>query len=184
VRWVAARLALPLLVPALLVLALVAACDGSATNPPPVASPSAASGAQPPGPAVGATREAIAAALGARRVILQDPPVPYRPAEPASIAAVPRAVYQAVLPADSSHGYIVVYDFRTDAAALAGGRAMAAYVGSPVGRVNFPLGTRFIVRQLGSTVVFYTDLADSPDAQAPDVAEALTTIGTEVPVPS
>ena len=143
------------------------------------ASPSTAAA----GSAVTAARAAIAAALGGRHVILQDPQVPYRPAEPASLSAVSRAVYQAVLPRDADHGYIVVYDFGTDATARQGGQALADYVGSPVGRVNFPLGTRFHVRQLGSTVLFYADLPDSPDRQAGDVADAIATIGTEVSVP-
>jgi hypothetical protein len=165
---------------AILVLAACAGTDRPATP----ARTATASDGRTAGPAVARTREAIALALGGRSVQLQDPPVPYRPAEPAALAAVPRAVYQAVLPADPAHGYIVVFDLPDEAAARAAAEAQAAYVGSPVGRVQFPTGTRFIVRQLGSTVIFYADPPDSPDDQAPDVADALRALGTEITVPS
>ncbi len=177
----AARVSRRLLV-AIVTIFLLAGCAGPTGS----ASPSRAAVSAPPttGPAAAGTRAAIADALGARRVQLQDPPVAYRPAEPPAVAGVPRAVYQAVLPDDPAHGYIVVYELPTPAQAAAVAEAQAAYVGSPVGRVQFAVGTQFVVRQLGSTVIFYADPPDSPDEQAPDVAEALRSVGTEVSVPS
>jgi hypothetical protein len=136
------------------------------------------------GPAVASTRAAIEAALGDRQVQLTDPQQPYRPAEPPPIAALPRGVFQAVLPDDPAHGYIVVYELPSETAALEAAEAQAAYVGSSVGRVQFPVGTQFVVRVLGRTVIFYADPPESPDDQAGDVVEALRTVGREVPVPA
>jgi hypothetical protein len=162
---------------------VVAACAGtSGTALAPTAAPPAPGSTV--GPAVDSTRAAIEAALGSRQVQLTDPQQPYRPAEPPAVAGVPRAVYQAVLPDDPAHGYIVVYELPNEAAATAAAEAQAAYVGSSVGRVQFPFGTQFVVRVVGRTVVFYADPPDSPDDQAPDVVEALETVGREVVVPA
>jgi hypothetical protein len=170
------------------VLALVAALGAGGCGAPGRPTPPAASATQPApatlSPAVDRTRAAIERALGGRQVQLRDPQVPYRPAEAPAIAGVPRAVYQAVLPDDPSHGFIVVYDLPTEAAAHAAGEAQAAYVGSSVGRVQFPTGTQFVVRVVGSTAIFYAEPPDSPDDQLDDVAEALRTVGTEMPVPA
>ncbi len=128
-------------------------------------------------------REVVEAALGTRRVVVDEPQVPYRPAETAAFAAARRTVLQAVLPDDPAHGYIAIYEFADPTAAAAAAAEQAAYVGSAVGRVQFPTGTQFVIRVLGSTVVFYASPPESPDEQEADVVTALRTIGTEVPVP-
>jgi hypothetical protein len=179
---VAARVRRASSVAALAAAFLVTACagtSGTAQAPTPVpATPAATVGA-----AAASTRQVIEAALGQRQVQLQDPQQPYRPAEPPAIAALPRAVYQAVLPDDPAHGYIVVYELPTEDVATRAAEAQAAYVGSSVGRVQFPVGTQFVVRVVGRTVVFYADPPESPDDQAADVVEALGTVGREVTVP-
>ena len=69
--------------------------------------------------AVGQTRAEIASALAEHQLQLVDSQVPYRPAEGPILANAPRAVYQAVLPADPTHGYSVVYELRDTARATA-----------------------------------------------------------------
>ena len=179
------RVGAPVVAVGLLAVGLIAAaCGGtSGTARPPTTRPSVVPAATT-GQAVAQTRTAIEQALGSRQVLLQDPATPYRPGEAPLIARVPRDVYQAVLPQDPTHGYIVVYEFPDERTAQAGAEAQAAYVSSAVGRVQFAFGTQFVVRQLGRTVIFYADPPESPDAQAPDVAEALRTVGTEITVPS
>jgi hypothetical protein len=171
-----------LAVAGLAVAVLSAGCGG--TSPP----RSSAVASQPAGPTAGpaaaAARAAIEQALGARSVQLEEPQVSYRPGEAAAVATAPRRVLRAILPDDPTHGFIVVYELPTEAAATSAAEAQAAYVASAVGRVQFPFGTQFVVRRLGRAVIFYADPADSPDDQASDVAEALRTVGTEVVVPS
>lgn len=134
--------------------------------------------------AVAQTRALIVAALGDRSLQLADPQVPFRPPESSLVAAAPRAVYQVVLPDDRNHGFISVYEFTDAAAAGVAGRQLADYLGSGPGRVQFPLDTRFVVRQVGTTIVFFTwSPASSTDARTADVQPALETLGTPIPVP-
>lgn len=160
--------------------ATVAACAGS-----PVASAAPAS----PTPqvsvsgAIDLARGQIQAALGGLRVELQVPQQPYRPAESPSMANAARAVFQAVLPEDPGHGYVVVYEFADPSSAAAAGADQARYVVTGPGRVQFPFGTQFVIRQLDTTVIFYSWVpGSSPDPQAPDVAAALASIGRPIPV--
>jgi hypothetical protein len=134
--------------------------------------------------AVAETRAAIAAALAAKSLQLDDPTVPFRPAESLSLAAAPRAVYQVPLPNDPGHGYISVYEFPDASSAATAGQEQAAYVGSGPGRVQFPPDSRFVIRQLGTTIVFYAwSPENSPDAHTPDIQPALETLGTAIAVP-
>ncbi|MFL5680276.1 MAG: hypothetical protein ACJ77B_06715 [Chloroflexota bacterium] len=153
--------------------------SSTVTFPPESFGPSAATTG-----AVATTRAAIAAALGTKNLQLDDPKVPYRPPEAASFAAARRAVFQAVLPNDQSHGFISVYEFTDPASAAAAGGEEARYLGSGPGRVNFPPDTRFVMRQLGTTVLLYAWSPDnSPDPRTKDIQPALETIGTPIAVP-
>ena len=158
----------------------LAACAGVSTGPssPPSPTPQVSlSGA------VDLARGQIQAALGARQVQVETPQQPYRPAESPSMAGASRAVLQAVLPQDPTHGYIVVYAFPDPSSAAAAGADQARYVATGPGRVQFPFGTQFVIRQLDTTVIFYSWVpGSSPDPQAPDVAAALQTIGRGIPV--
>jgi hypothetical protein len=134
--------------------------------------------------AVAATLAELTRVLGANRLQVVVPQVPYRPGEARELAAAPRAVVQVILPDDPTHGYISVYDFPTDAAAREAADAQATYVASGPGRVQFPPDTRFTIRQLASTVVFYAwSPGSTTDELAPEIEPVLRTIGTEVPVP-
>jgi hypothetical protein len=134
--------------------------------------------------AVTATRAALAAALAAKGLQLSDPKVPFRPPESALFAAAPRAVYQVVLPGDPGHGFVSVYEFPDTAAAATAGRQQADYVASGPGGVQFPVDTRFVIRQLGTTIIFYAwSPPNSPDPRAADIQPALETLGMQIAVP-
>ena len=165
--------------------ALLAGCGVGAGRGAPVTFPPQSFGAAgSPTPAIGQARSAVTAALGAVGIIVDDPQAPYRPAETPRFAGAPRTVIQAVLPQDPERGLISIYGFVDPATAAQAAREQAEYIASPVGRVQFPTGTQFTIRQFGSAVVFYSEVpGSSTDPQAPDVAEALRTVGQEVEVP-
>lgn len=153
---------------------------GALTFPPQSFGPSGATTTA----AVAETRAAIAAALGARSLQLGEPKVPFRPPEAPRFAGAPRAVYQVQLPDDAAHGFISVYEFTDAPSAATAATEQANYVGSGVGRVQFPPDTRFVIRQLGTTVVFYTwSPSNSPDTRTSDIEVALDTLGVAIAVP-
>ena len=156
-----------------------ASVDPPATFPPTTFGPGEATGAD-----VAATRAELARAFGALSLQLADPQVPHRPAESTAFAAARRAVFQVVLPDDAAHGFVSVYEFADLAAATAAGRDQAAYVASGPGRVQFPPDSRFVIRQVGRTVVFFAwSPLNSPDRRTGDIQTALETVGTGIPVP-
>ena len=129
-------------------------------------------------PAVLQTRALIAAALAPLQIQLADAKTPFRPGESPRVAAAPRAVYQAVLPTDPGGGQIVVYEFRDTGAAVDAGNELAGYLGTGSGKVQFPVDVRFTIREIGTTLVFYTWApSTSPDPGSPRVADALATLG-------
>jgi hypothetical protein len=166
---------------ALVVLALLAAgCSGAATPPPapdPTPRPTIS-------PAVAATGVQLDRALRARGILLQPTELAVRPGEPPSFATVPRTAFRALLPDDPSGGLIVVYELADPAAAAAAAAELAAHVTSGPGRVQYPPDTRHVLRQAGSTVVFFPwSPASAADPRTADVAAAVATVGTEVPLP-
>ena len=162
--------------------ALLASCVGGApaartSGPLPTAQPSAS-------PAVEATLAQLDAALRARGLVVEPTLTAVRPAEPPSFAGVARWPFHAVLPDDPAGGYLVIYEFPAPALAADGGRDLAAYISSGPGRVQFAPDIRFVLRQVGSTLVFYPwSPASSPDRRTPDLAAALASVGSEVPIP-
>ena len=136
-------------------------------------------------PAVNQTRIELVRALGVHNLVLTDTRAPVRPAEASLLAAAPRAVYQVILPKDPSHGYIVVYEFPDPGSAAAAAAQQQAYLATGPARVQTPLGTVSIIRQVGSTVVLYDWLpAGSPDDSTPGIQAALETLGVGFPVAS
>jgi hypothetical protein len=128
--------------------------------------------------AVGQTRQAIAAALGPYRLQLDDADRPFRPSESRLTADAPRAVYQVVLPEDLDSGYIVAYEFRDADAARDAGNDLAGYLGTGAGRVAYPVDAQHTIRQLGTTLIFYTySPSTSSDPGSAKIAEALATLG-------
>jgi hypothetical protein len=170
----------------LALVAIVAGCGTGASVTRPATFPPATFG---PGEATGAdvevTQVQLVEALGAMSLRLTIPQVPHRPGEGAAFAAAPRAVFQVVLPEDPVHGFISVYQFADDAAATAAGRDQATYIASGPGRVQFPPDARFVLRQLGPTVVFFVwSPANSSDPRTPNIQKALESVGTGIPVGS
>jgi len=123
--------------------------------------------------------------LGQLGIQVQRPQTPYRPGESPTLATAPRIVLQAITPDDPTHGYIMVYDLGSTGAADTSAREYASYLGSGVGRVQFPTGTKFVLQRIGSTLIFYSWTPGGPDDQgAAAIARSLQSIGDAVPVPS
>jgi hypothetical protein len=160
---------------------LLAGCGiGASTVPIPTAVPSPS---QVVSAGVNATAGQVTAALRTTGIVAGPAIVPYRPAESPLLAAAPRVVLQAILPGDDAHGFIAIYDFADAAGAYAAGTEMADYLASGPGRIQFPNDAKHVIRQVGSTVVFYTwSPATSPEAEAATVATALETLGLEIPI--
>lgn len=136
-------------------------------------------------PAVGPTVAAVTQALGDAGLQVASAQVAHRPPESPDLAVIPRWTLQVDLPAEPTHGFITIYDLADARAAQAAGEAQAAYVASGPGRAQFPEDTRFAIRRLGSTVVFYSwSPGSGDDPRAPEVIPALERVGTEIPVPN
>jgi hypothetical protein len=134
-------------------------------------------------PAVAQTRGELARVLGEQNLILADTISPYRPPESASLASAPRAVYQVTLPADPTGGYIVVYEFGDTAGAAAAAAELQAYLATGPGAVQSPQGTAHVIRQVGTTVVYYGWIpGETKDPGSADIQAALETLGTGFPV--
>lgn len=166
---------------AIVLLALVAgkaAAPGSPTFPPVGAT------TRPAGAAAAATLSVVEAALATEGLQTEVAQRPYRPAEAARLAAAPRVVLRAILTQDPDHGRILIYEFLTPNDATVAATEQAAYVASGVGRVQFATDTQFILRVVGSTVVFYAWVpGSSPDPATSQISLALGTIGLEVRIP-
>jgi hypothetical protein len=90
-----------------------------------------------------------------------------------------------LLPNDPSKGFIVVYEFADPDRAAAAAAQEQAYLATGPGRVQRPLGNVSIIRQVGSTVVFYEWLPEGAlDDSAAGIETALETLGIGFPVPS
>jgi hypothetical protein len=128
--------------------------------------------------AVDQTRTAIAAALATESLQVSESTRAYQTAEPPALASAPRRVYQVTLADDPDGGFVVVYEFRDAAAAVDAGHALAGYLGTGAGRIQFPIDSRYSIRQLGTTLIFYTWApSTSPDPDSAAIAEALDTLG-------
>jgi hypothetical protein len=161
---------------------LVAACTGA--SPGDRTSAPLATALPPVSPAVLATLAQVDGALGAAGLIRESTRTTIRPAEPPAFAGIARWPFRAVLPDDPAGGYFLVYEFADPALAADGGRDLAAYVTSGPGRVQYAPDVRFVLQQVGSTLVFYPwSPASSPDPKTPIVATALATVGSGVAIP-
>ena len=137
-----------------------------------------------PSVAVQTTLVQLDAALRSAGLVLESTLTTVRPAEPPSFATVARWPFHAILPTDPAGGYLVIYEFADVALAADGGRDLAAYITSGPGRVQFPPDVRYVLRQVGSTLVFYPwSPASSPDPKTADLAAAIASVGSGVPIP-
>jgi hypothetical protein len=134
-------------------------------------------------PAVDETRAELVRVLAAQSLVLSDTQTPVRKAESPLMAAAPRAVYQVVLPKDPNKGFVVVYEFADPGLAATAAAEQQAYLGTGPGRVQTPQGTVTLIRQVGSTVVFYDWLpAAAQDPSAAGIQTALEGLGVGFPV--
>jgi hypothetical protein len=163
---------------------VVAGCGGPAD--PGLTFPVASIGpAMTVSPAVNQTRIELVRVLAAHQLVLTDTQAPVRPPEAPLLTAAPRAVYQVILPKDPQKGYIVVYEFTDPSLAAAAATEEQAYLATGPARVQSPLGTVTIIRQVGATIVLYAWLpAGAQDDSAPAIQTALETLGIGFPVPN
>jgi hypothetical protein len=168
----------------LLVGALVGACSAGSSGT--VQAPGASIGpTRTVGPAVAQTRADLVRALGTKNLVLQDSQAPFRPPEDGQFTTTPRALYQVILPQAPTEGFIVVYEFGDPVAASEAATAQATYLASGPAKVQSPLGAQHVLRLVGSTVVLYSWVPNGvEDPRQPDIAVALESLGTGVPVPS
>jgi hypothetical protein len=183
-RGSANRRALGLALLAVLVIVVLGALVGGGAPPGGATFPPAGATTGVAGGAAAVTRGEVARAHATAGLQVEDAARTYRPAEAPAFATAPRIVVRAVLAGDPDRGLIVIYEFLDPAAATAAAEAQAAYVASGVGRVQFPNETRFVIRVLGSTAVFYAwSPAVATDPGAAAIAAALEAVGVGVAVP-
>ncbi len=170
-----------LLVAHLVVALVLAGCGFAASE---AVSPTATPTALPSVPtSIALTASEVEAALRRVGIGLIRPQTPFRPGESTALMDAPRAVYQAVLNDDPDHGFIVIYDFGDAATAYAAGQEMAVYLASGPGRVQFPIDVHAVLREVGTTLVFFTwSPAGAVDPRTGDVETALDTVGQGIPV--
>ncbi len=130
-----------------------------------------------------AAQREVDRALGTIGLFSVVPRVPYRPAEAPRFAAAPRTVLEVSVPDVGASEHISIYEFPDAQTAAVAAREQAAYVASPVGRVQFPTGTDFTIRQLGSTILLYTFLPQAGLGRSNEIAEVLRGLGTVIEVP-
>lgn len=171
------------LIAGMLAAALAVAGCGIAARGGPVQSPIATPIPSVP-VAIDQTRVQLEGAFRAAGYFLERADDPFRPPESALLAVTPRVVYQVLLPDDPGRGQIVVYEFPDPERAAAAGREMAAYLASGPGRVQFSPDARHVLRQLGTTLIFYTWSRESAASDAvEEIATVLDTVGQGIAIP-
>lgn len=165
-------------------LALVAAAALTACGGPTSTFPAIGTTPEPAGDRTAPTTKVVVDALASAGLQAIPAARTYRPIEGALLAAAPRTVLQVTLPADPDHGYILIYALPSAAEAVAAATDHASYLSTSAAKAYYPPGTAFVLRVIGSNVVFFSWLpAASPDSQTPEIERVLRTLGTEVPVP-
>lgn len=109
---------------------------------------------------------------------------PYRPSEPPDLIAVPRTVYQVVLPKDPGSGYVVIYRATDTGQAQSLATSMREYLQSGFGQTNFPTDAQFAVEVYGSAMLFgwYSPGASADPATAASALRVLQGFGQAFPV--
>jgi len=170
------------LVTALLTSALAVAGCGIAARGGPVQSPVATPVPSVP-IAIEQTRVQLEGALRAAGYFVARADAPFRPPESGLLASAPRVVFQVLLPDDPGRGQIVIYEYPDTERAAAAGHEMAAYVASGPGRVQFSPDARHVLRQSGTTLIFYTWLREGATDAVAEIATVLDTVGQGIAIP-
>ncbi len=132
----------------------------------------------PAGSAAAFTRDRVALALGDAGFAVQDPTTDFRTGETPTLLGTPRRLLQAVVPSDPTHGYIVIYEFPDANAADAAGREFSAYLHSGTGAIGYPQDEQFVLRRMGSTLIFFPwSPSISPDPAIARLASVLEGLG-------
>ena len=137
----------------------------------------------PAGSLTDATESTVIAALGGVGLPAAEAQLPYRPSEGALLANAPRTVLQVTLPEDPNGAFIVIYALQSAQAADAAATEQAELIRTNRGG-GFPRASRFSLRLVGNTVVFFTWIPDAAiDPRTTLIEEALLGVGSEVPIP-
>jgi hypothetical protein len=135
----------------------------------------------PTGQAAEVTHALAVKALQDAAFQVQDPQTGYRPGESPGLINVPRRLVQAILPEEPLGGYVVIYELPSANEADRAGRDFRAYLGSGPGAIQYPRDSRFVIRRVGQTLVFFPWSAEaSPDSRVAEMAAVLETVGTPV----
>ncbi|HJW22273.1 MAG TPA: hypothetical protein VJ506_07590, partial [Candidatus Limnocylindrales bacterium] len=165
----------------LLALLLVVAGCGQArqgpTYPPAGATPIAATAE------TAAAQAAVSQAVAPSGLLIAAAAQAYRPPEGPWLAAAPRTVMEFDAAGGGAVGFVVLYGLGSTADATAAAADQAAFIARPTGRVYFPNDAHFVIRVLGTAVIFFTWSPGSGDARLADVQAALEGLGTAVPIP-
>lgn len=166
---------------ALGIAVLVAACGSprvvGPTYPPAGATPITAT------TETAAAREAVVQALASTGLVIAATSQPYQPPEGPWFAGAPRTVVELDAPSEGPVAYIVLYGFGSGADATAAAADQATYVSQATTRAFFPSDARFVIRVLGTAVIFFTWSPGRGDPRVADVATALQQLGTEAALP-
>ena len=132
----------------------------------------------PAGSAAALTRDRVALALQDASFQVQDPNTDFRTGETATLLGTPRRLLQAVIPSDPTHGFIVIYEFPDANAADAAGREFWTYLHSGTGGIGYPQDAQFVLRRMGSTLIFFPwSPSVSPDPAVARLASVLDGLG-------
>ena len=131
-----------------------------------------------------AAREAVVGALASTALVIPANSQPYRPPEGAWFAGAPRSIVELDAPAGGPVGYVVLYGFGSSADAATAAADQAAFVSRATSRVYFASDSHFVLRVLGSAVVFLTWSPARDDARLAAVEQALDAVGQGVPIPA
>ena len=158
--------------------ALIAATAACATEPRTTYGPPGG----PAGALTDATESLVIAALGGVGLSAAEALRPYRPSEGALLANAPRTVLQVTLPDDPNGAFIVIYPMQSPQAADVAAAEQAELISSNRGGA-FPNASRFSLRVVGDTVVFFTWIPEAAiDPRTRSIEEALLGVGSEVPI--
>jgi hypothetical protein len=132
----------------------------------------------PAGSAAALTRDRVALALEGAGFQVQDPSIDFRTGETATLLRTPRRLLQVVIRSDPEHGYIVIYEFTDADAADTAGREFWTYLHSGTGAVGYPQDAQFVLRRMGSTLIFFPwSPTVSPDPAVARIASVLNGLG-------
>ena len=135
----------------------------------------------PSGQAARLTHDLVLKALGEASFQVQDPPSDYRPGESPELYSVPRGLVQVMIASEPRGEFVVIYELPSANEAGRVGREFAAYLGGGPGAIQYPRDSRFVLRRVGPTLLFFAwSPSVSPDPRVAELAAMLDTIGTPV----